>query len=102
MLAAMPKGFITRESSKWKLNYAVDNLNTFIKSIDSLVNVTKSVFQSNVIPEDKLDSAKRNFDLGARRYVSYKVTNRGRARTYNLQSVVKDLLYLDDDPIQSF
>ena len=74
MLAAMPKGFITRESSKWKLNYAVDNLNTFIKSIDALVNVTNSVFQSNVIPEDKLDSAKRNFDLGARRYVSYKVS----------------------------
>ena len=75
MLAAMPKGFITRESSKWKLNYAVDNLNTFIKSIESLINVTKSVFQSNVIPEDKLDSAKRNFDLGARRYVSYKASH---------------------------
>ena len=75
-MAAMPKGFITRESSKWKLNYAVDNLNIFLKSIDSLINVTKNVFQNNVIPEDTLDSAKRNFDLGARRYVSYKVSLR--------------------------
>jgi len=72
MLAAMPKGFITRESTKWKLNHAVDNLNTFIRALEALVNVSRSVLQSNMVPEDQLDAAKRNFDLGARRYVSYK------------------------------
>ena len=72
MMAAIPKGMLTRESTEWKFKYTLQNLDLYISSINTLLNISRTAYYTNTINEERLEEAKEEYDRGARRYVSYK------------------------------
>jgi hypothetical protein len=72
MMAAIPKGMLTRESTEWKFKYTLQNLDLYISSINNLLNISRTAYYTNTVSEEKLEEAKNDYDRGARRYVSYK------------------------------
>ena len=72
MMAAIPKGMLTRESTEWKFKYTLQNLDLYISSINTLLNISRTAYFTNTINEERLEEAKEEYDRGARRYVSYK------------------------------
>ena len=72
MMAAIPKGMLTRESTEWKFKYTLQNLDLYISSINTLLNISRQAYFTNNVNEERLEEAKEEYDRGARRYVSYK------------------------------